>query len=207
MKKPEYYVYDKVKKDVKFYDSLTALLKFIKSACFDWKYDNRKDKKLHNIIDTWWWIRYEYKPNDFFDEYGHCPNDNKRFMVKDKWDRILNKKDLKKAYEDYVSRPVPPRPKRYTRYGRFVFRRGPVEGIHYYGKHAGQAYAGNHGSTTSEIRSYLAAEVDMREDGIKFKLNRKRNPHYLDGWEWGDNRGWNHIKKSWKRTRKAKQWA
>jgi hypothetical protein len=202
MRPPEYYVYDKVKKDVKFYDTLTVLLKFIKSACFDSKYTNRRSGSRSN----WWWTEDYYKPYDFFDNYGHCPGDDKRFMVKDKWDRIVNKKDLRKWYENYISGPIPARPKRYTRYGKFVFRRGPVEGIHNYGNNAGQAYSGNHGSTTSEIRSYLGAEVDMREDGIKFKLNRTRNPGYLDSWEWGDSRGWNHIKKSWKRTRKAKQW-
>lgn len=194
MKVLEYYVYDNLKKDVKFYDSINSLFKFIKSACFDNKWNNN----ISGIRRDWWWTLSTYSYTHFFEEYGHCLNDKKRFMVKDKYDRILNKKDLLKQFSDW-DKPVEVKKKRWIRFGKFVFRRGPVKGIHNYRKGHWTKYSRNKASRAAMKRQWFRDDIYrievLEEFGVTFKMDRKEYHHNTGAYT-----------KSWKRSKVKKQY-
>ena len=193
MRKPEFYLYDNDKKDVRFYDSYIALFEFIESCCFDFKWDSRKANPV------WSW-QSNYWPEDFFRGYGHCVGDNKRFTVKDKHGRTLNKVELEKSYTEWANRIVSSKSKRASWYGSFVFRCGYVNGISSHRIGHWRKMKGKHAGRSAIKRQWFRDEIyskEIHEDfGITFKMDRKEFTH---------NRHEAAIGRSWKRSKGCKR--
>ena len=84
----------------------------------------------------------------------------------------------------------------------YDFRQGPVPDIHKRKKRCGRYY--RYIDCLKEKKKWFDAYYSLKEFGII--INGRRNPTCLPD-SWDDRRvGKSLIKKSWKRTKKRKQW-
>lgn len=97
----------------------------------------------------------------------------------------------------------------YRRFGDFVFRKGPVQGIHKYKNGCWpKINHSNHGKFGNECRSTLCFKTELKDYDFKIKYNNGRAnlvKYYYTDWDYpyaGRNE-----KRSWKRNKKhKKQW-
>jgi hypothetical protein len=170
--------------------------KFLESAMYSAFYGN--SFQHGSYLDTW---NYPSFQNEY------CKVE---YIVQDGYFACYNEKELRKDIEQCKRKSVR-RATWYTwyvlhlyRYHRILFRYDPIPGIHHRRKRVRNCY--RHPKTTSEIRANIAFLTDIRyEEYRKLRIKKTRSHHQLPT-AWDDFwRGDDKIR-SWKRTKKSRQW-
>lgn len=119
----------------------------------------------------------------------------------DSYGRVIPSGFVKACYLRFKPAPIVVKKvsRWYRRYGSFVFRRGPVEGISKYRNGHWHKYGGNHGGFVHWKRSWYAFDVDRKEIYEEYGIMLKTQKIIPFTYSKGEGKGW-------KRTRKKKQW-
>lgn len=167
----------------------------------------KKEWKQGEYLFTAWYCSLSTR--QLIPKYYYAPNYTvnvfypKRHRIVDCYGRIIPSGLLRKAYLDYVSNEADnPKPRRrwYWHY------RGPK-----CRKWHTSRFKGDHGFLGNECRQteiFKTEERELFDDlGIRIKYNRSRAAEvYMSYTDWDSRDTYGAIKRSWKRSKKKKQW-
>lgn len=163
------------------------------TGVYDWVFDPETCRSRQQMVGTKW-IPLEFTP--------------KKFRVTDSYGRVVPSGIIKTEF--FLKKEFRPKAplKRRTHFGSWRsrlydherdFRKGPVPGIHHWRNGSWLKYKGDHCGITPWKRSWYAARIERKECydeyGVTFR-RQKKIPHSYGEWPG----------KTWKRTRKEKQW-